>query len=224
MDLREGGAVDARRHWYYRAKARPLLEFAAAQGAVSEIVDVGAGSGFFSDILGERLPGARLIQVDAAYESESPRRRRELPARIGPAALVLLMDVLEHVDDDEAFLRSVVARCARPCAVFVTVPALPSLWSRHDEFLGHRRRYTLERLEDLARRAGLSPVRAYYYFGLLLPAAWLKRRLFPARDSELSTQPGWLDAALGAACRLEHPFRARNRAGGLTCVLEARLP
>ncbi len=224
MDPREAGGIDARRHWYYRAKARLVIEFFDARGAISEVVDVGAGSGFFSEELARHAPGTRLTTVDAAYESEDGRRRKTMPPQIGPGALVLMMDVLEHVEDDGELLRTVLARCSRPCSLFITVPALPALWSAHDEFLGHKRRYTLTSLEALAHAAGLSVERSYYYFGLLLPVAWLKRKLAPARGSELSVQPRWLDWALSTACRLEHPFRAFNRAAGLTCVLEARLP
>ena len=228
MDLREEGAVDPRAHWYYRSKARPLLAFARRGPAPVELVDVGAGGGYFSERAAEACtPGARLARVDSGYERDETAgpvtRLRALPESIGPGALVLLMDVLEHVDDDAGLLRSVVERCRRPCRFFVTVPAFQSLWSPHDDFLGHKRRYRLPELEALVSGAGLTLLSGYYYFGLALLPAWLKRKAAPAAGSELKPLPFPLDAALSALCALEHPLRRANRLAGLTCVAEAAL-
>lgn len=229
MDLREAGAVNPRAHWYYRSKARPLLSFLSQAPAPSEIVDVGAGDGFFGRAAAEACaPRAPLTLVDAHYPADEDdggeRRRRALPPRLPAGALVLLMDVLEHVDDDAGLLRDAVSRCAGPARFFITAPAFQALWSGHDEFLGHRRRYTLPGLESLARGAGLRVDSGYYYFGLLLAPAWLKRRAAPAGGSELRSLPRPLDAALSAACALEHPLRRANRLGGLTCVVEGSRP
>ena len=226
MDLREAGAVDPRAHWYYRSKARPLLAFAARGPLPSEIVDVGAGSGYFSERAAEAwTPRPPLVQVDSGYERDAREpgttRLRALPERVAPGALVVLMDVLEHVDDDAALLRDVAARCAGPCRFFLTVPAFQSLWSPHDDFLGHKRRYRLPQFERLVASAGLRVESGYYYFGLALIPAWLKRRVAPAGGSELAALPRPLDAALAALCALELPLRRANRLGGLTCVVEA---
>jgi hypothetical protein len=228
VDLREQGAVDPRSHWYFRSKARPLLSFLGRGQAPSEIVDVGAGDGFFGRAAADACrPRPPLTLVDDHYAADEDAggetRRRALPERLAPGALVLLMDVLEHVDDDAALLRDAVSRCRAPARFFITAPAHQGLWSGHDEFLGHRRRYTLNGLEAVARGAGLRVDSGYYYFGLLLAPAWLKRRVAPSGGSELRALPRPLDAALAAACALEHPVRRANRLGGLTCVVEAGL-
>lgn len=238
MDLAELPAgVDARAHWYYRAKALPLLAFARAalQGAAPvPLVDIGAGSGIFTDILLDALPGrfSDVWQVDAGYpadeESRDPRavgahHRRRVPPEEVRGGLILLMDVLEHAEDDEGLLRHAAASARGRCPVFITAPAFPSLWSAHDDFLGHKRRYRLGGLRALAERAGLEVLRAYYYFGLLLPAVWIARRLArggPPR-SDLRPLPTPLALALEGLCRLEMPWRSLNRLGGVTGVVEA---
>ena len=53
----------------------------------------------------------------------------------------------------------------------VTVPAFRFLWSGHDVFLEHKRRYTLAEIEQTMRDAGLEVVRGAYYFGLVFPLA-----------------------------------------------------
>lgn len=229
MDLREAGAVDPRSHWYYQAKLRPLLDFLRRGPRPPELVDVGAGSGFFGRKAAAACPSApRLILVDSGYPADEDlpsgdRRLRALPREVPQDSVVLLMDVLEHVDDDAGLLRDAVARCRPPCRFFITVPAFAALWSAHDDFLGHKRRYTLTQLESAVRAAGLRVESGYYYFGLLLPAAWLKRTLAPSGGSELRPLPGAVEAVLAAACALELPARRLNRLGGLTCVVEASL-
>ena len=58
------------------------------------------------------------------------------------ADLVLLMDVLEHMTDDVTLLREYVERVTSGTRFLITVPAFGFLWSGHDEFLRHYRRYT----------------------------------------------------------------------------------
>ena len=85
--------------------------------------------------------------------------------------LVLMMDVLEHVDDDRGLLRHYAAKVPSGAHFLVTVPAFAFLWSGHDVFLEHKRRYRLGEIEAAMRDAGLQVVRGSYYFGLVFPLA-----------------------------------------------------
>lgn len=88
---------------------------------------------------------------------------------------VLLADVIEHVDDDREFLRRVAGFVPSGGVVLITVPALPWLFGPHDRALGHRRRYTLPTLREVARSAGLTEIHATYAFCLFLPLIALLR-------------------------------------------------
>lgn len=126
--------------------------------------DVGAGDAYVARAIAAQLPDeARVVCVDTAY---SERQLRETQAdrkltfvRKQPEEsfdVVLLLDVLEHVRDDVAFLRDLAARRLRPRGILlVTVPAWPSLYGRHDVALGHFRRYRPDALHRLCREAGL---------------------------------------------------------------------
>ena len=67
------------------------------------------------------------------------------------------------------------APACRPCpgprfsVPVMTVPALPWLWSRHDETHHHYRRYTRAGLEAALVLAGLKPVKISYFNTLLFP-------------------------------------------------------
>jgi len=102
--------------------------------------------------------------------------------------LITMFDVLEHVMDDVLFVQETISRFATPGALFFcTVPAFQALFSSHDTFLKHHRRYSLPGLEQILERAGLKVVRSGYLFGLLLPVravAVMVENLFGAADKD----------------------------------------
>ncbi len=177
MDLKEeailGAAIGS--HWYYVAKGRALRAMLGGV-RVPEVLDVGAGSGVFSRQLLDAGVCGSAVCVDPGYACERTERHRGHAIEFRRSVerfsqgLLLMMDVLEHVDDDVGLLRSYAARMPGDGRVLITVPAFACLWSGHDVFLEHRRRYTREHLEATVRAAGLQVVRSRYFFGLLLPA------------------------------------------------------
>jgi SAM-dependent methyltransferase len=144
------------------------------------------------------------------------------------ADLYLLMDVMEHVKDDQEFLKSLVD-VASPGAHFViTVPAFNFLRSAHDIFLGHYRRYTLNDITDVARRAGLVVERRCYYFGSIFPAVAalrISKNVFSkstsAPSSDMRKFPDIANKLVRAVCRVEESAFILNRAFGLTAFVLA---
>lgn len=182
MDVKEedilGPAIGS--HWYYVSKGRALRDFLGGRGA-DEVLDVGAGSGVFSRQLMDRGLARNAVCVDPNYTKEFTEAYGEGELRFVhsvdrvPQDLILMMDVLEHVDDDVGLLRDYTDRMPRGGRVLITVPAFQFLWSGHDVFLEHRRRYTLPQVESVAERAGLRVAKSRYFFGLLFPAVALLR-------------------------------------------------
>ena len=234
MDLKEVGLLkgDQGSHWYYVSKAR-ALERCLGNRDPEKIVDVGAGSGFFSKALLRRTTAKSAICVDPAYardwsetESGKPIAFRQHHA-VDDADLVLLMDVIEHVDDDVGLLRAY-ADSARPGTRFVvSVPAFSWLWSRHDEFLEHRRRYTLNQTLQVMSDAGLSPISGFYFFGALFPAVAanrLWRRLRASKQSlksDLQDYHPLTNTLLKGLCLAECAIARHNRAFGVTAFAVA---
>lgn len=144
------------------------------------VLDIGCGDGYAISELTGVLPSARVAAVDTGLSETQAAElsaaypgidfHRAYDALAGRRYdLVLLLDVLEHVDDDRAFLSDLAARFASPGGLFlVTAPAFDRLMSAHDRFLGHRRRYGLGTLRSLARAAGLEPLQGGYLFQPLL--------------------------------------------------------
>ncbi|HET7844913.1 MAG TPA: methyltransferase domain-containing protein [Xanthomonadales bacterium] len=234
MDLKESGTIggDADRHWYFASKARAVRRV-LGNHFPAQFVDVGAGTGFFSRWFLDHTPAVAAWSVDSGYERDADERRdggkvvhfRRSIDRVD-ARLVLLMDVLEHVDDDVGLLREYVARVPRGSRFLVTVPAFRWLWSAHDDFLEHKRRYTLREAEAVVRAAGLRAISGHYYFAGVFPLAaavrLAHRKVDPPR-SLLVRHGALANASLGAISRLETAVMRFNRAFGLTvvCVAES---
>ena len=234
MDIKELGQLDGppEEHWYYASKFALLSNAVEALGA-RHVVDIGAGSGVFSRLLLERTACASALCVDPAYEvgedveigGKLLRFRRQYDG--SPVDLVLMMDVLEHVDDDVALLRDVKGQMAPGTPRFVTVPAFTFLWSAHDVFLEHRLRYTRATLQAALRSAGLKIDWTRYFYAVIFPLAaavrFLGRGRTPSSGSDLRPVPGFVAAVLKAALRLELRFLFPYlRLPGLSVVALAR--
>ena len=232
MDVKESGLLGGSvgDHWYYRSK-KLALDSMLRGTSFHRVLDIGAGSGIFSRHLLEQ-GGSSAVCVDSAYAEDRLESFFGKPVRfvreIIPcdADLVLLMDVLEHVDDDVQFIKAGVAGAAAGAFVLITVPAFQSLFSAHDRFLEHRRRYTIRSLETTVRAAGLEIVSTRYFFALLLPVAAAIRvlqRNSPPRSS-LILHSRFVNALLTLAHRMELPLFRFNRLGGLSVFCLARVP
>ena len=238
MDLKEeeilGPAVAT--HWYYLSKGRVMRSFLGDFRA-DEVLDVGAGSGVFSRQLLDAGICRRAVCVDPWYPDErvEAHGNHEIEFRRSveqvPQRLILMMDVLEHVDDDVGLLREYCDRMPSDGMVLITVPAFQFLWSGHDVFLEHRRRYTATSLQAAVRAADLEVVRWRYFFGLLFPVVaalrWNDRRRMDRGQIEpksaIKKYPATVNRVLTLVHDLERivlfPF---NRLAGLTVICLAR--
>lgn len=229
MDLKESALFNGVQgaHWYYAAKAALLLRYVRGTSP-RRVLDVGAGSGFFARTLLGALPVRSGVCLDTGYERDwlesvdgKPLEFRRATG-VTDADLILLMDVLEHVDDDVAVLRSYVETAPPGARFVISVPAFSWLWSAHDTFLGHRRRYTLRRVSALLVAAGLQPTSVFYFYGLVFPAAAVRRLAHRLRlgsapvSSDLREHAPWLNALLHRACLAELRVARFNRAFGLS--------
>jgi SAM-dependent methyltransferase len=230
MDLKEQQALagQAHLHWYYRAKSAAMLRMLAGSD-FDKVLDVGAGSGFFSRYLLDHTACREAVCVDPNYPAETQELQGGKPIRFVRHAenfdghVVLMMDVLEHVPDDVGLLRDYAALAPRGARVLITVPAMPWMWSSHDVFLEHYRRYTVASMAKVIDEAGLKKLSLCYYFGFTLPLAAsvrLGRRLIPGRaavpGSDMRVHTKLVNAALLEICRAELAVFQFNRIAGLS--------
>jgi hypothetical protein len=215
MDLIEAtGAGSSHRHPWELARLWVLRQLIAKRVTLSPgsaVIDIGCGDAFVIGSLASDFPTTEFIGVDAMFTEDIVKAQQQrLPPNVHlvrdldavptsrPATLILLMDVLEHIEDDGGFLGDLLSRpIAGPATqLIVTVPAYQSLFSSHDVFLKHFRRYTNRQLRNRLEGAGLRVLDMGYFFASLLPlriAAVIGERLSPPAPSAgtgLSTYAG----------------------------------
>ncbi len=215
-------------HWWY-AERRYLLRRELRGLRPGVAVDVGAAGGGNTRVL--RDAGWRAVAVEYGADGAEVAHERRLSVVRGDACalpfrdcsvdLVVAFDVLEHLEDDAAAVAEV-RRVLRPGGTYlVAVPADMTLWSAHDEAVGHVRRYARAELLDLVASRGLHIEHMRAWNVLLRPVArWHRRK---QRGSDLQPLHPAVNTALRAAVTLERvlPVRSGN---GVSLLLRASNP
>lgn len=236
MDLKESHILNdqVEQHWYYHSKMAAIKAYTKSL-AFDNILDIGAGSGFFARSLLIDGQAKAAVCVDPNYDNETNEQVDGRPLQFRKQVdvrhfeLFLLMDVLEHVEDDVGLLLEYSKHAPAESYFLISVPAFNFLWSGHDEFLEHYRRYTLSQLKHVAINAGLKPTTGSYYFGLVFPLAVVSRivKRFSKRSqtnpkSQLKQHHPLVNGVLKLACRAELPLLKHNRIICLTAFLLAK--
>lgn len=204
------------RHWWWRAREAAILDLLgelAPDGGFGRILDVGCGDGLFFSGLA-RFGEPEGLEVDEALVTEAGRARGKI--HVGPFdalfepghrfGLVTLLDVIEHIDDDVAALRHAARLAAPDGLVVITVPAFQALWTAHDQYNHHLRRYRRASLLAVAREAGLEIRSCRYLFHWLFPLKLLlrlKERLSPGTPAMPEVPAPGTNRLFYRFCRLE---------------------
>lgn len=168
------------------------------------IVEVGAGSGSFSElILEHQLDSLTLVEpsTDMFGLLRHHLKKHPLSARLKmyndifssvageikstrQPDSIIYVNVLEHISDDESELQVVHQTLEDSGRLFIFVPAMQWLYSRFDKNIGHFRRYAKNELENKCRKAGFKVLKSSY-FDLMGIAPWLlKYRLMKSETME----------------------------------------
>jgi hypothetical protein len=241
MDLKELEAgVNPEVHWYYQSKILPLYNYVSKVLKNTQsltIVDVGSGSGFFAMSVEKKFSSlikkVYLVDINytpreiAATKGAKIEKVLAIPPRI-ENGLVILMDVLEHLEDDLKMLNEIKSACVGSNNYFfITVPAFLWLWSGHDVYLGHYRRYRIATLTAVLKKAKYSVENTYYLYGILLPVVWLVRKFsnIKKKDAISNMRPfnPLVNKILLAVTSMEMKITSLNKLRGVTVVAQGKV-
>lgn len=241
MDLKElESGVNPEVHWYYQSKLLPLINYTRKvlkSTPQLTIVDVGSGSGFFAISLERAFPGQikKVYLVDINYTNDEMAATRgskiektlRIPDKI-ENGLVILMDVLEHLEDDLKMLNEIKAACVGDNNYFfITVPAFNSLWSGHDDYLGHYRRYKIPTLSSVLKKANYRITNTYYLYGSLFPMVWAARKISNLKKKEATSNMRpfnpLTNKVLLTLTSAEMSLTTANKMFGVTCVGQGKI-
>jgi 2-polyprenyl-3-methyl-5-hydroxy-6-metoxy-1,4-benzoquinol methylase len=159
----------------------------ALVAAAREMAEVGCGQGLLQrqieDAYGRKVIGFDLNVNGLKHNLSRSSRvccydvyQRDAAFR-GAFDLVFLWDVIEHIRDEDEFVKAVMFHTAPGGRLVVNVPAGEWAFSGYDRAAGHYRRYSAESLKATAERNGLKILR-WSYWGLPLVPTVAARKLW----------------------------------------------
>ena len=167
-----------------------------------EVLEIGAGVGAMTRWLSARARHVTALEPDEGYRARIDGLRLPNVSTIGgrvedlagtslEADAAVLVNILEHLDDDAAALTAIHARLRPGGLACILVPAHHRLFGSLDEAYGHRRRYSTAQVGRLLARSGFAVDRLRYFnpvgaAGWLVMGRLLQRRTISARAVTLA--------------------------------------
>ena len=197
--------------FWHRFRSDSVIRYLRKYSGTSSVVDIGAGAGVFGIHLKKAVPEAQYFFIEPI-----PSLQASLSARFGSSAALdssssfqqssfVMLDVLEHIDDDHGYLSDLKTKMPSGSLLIVTCPASMLLWSKWDVQMGHCRRYSRKGLVDLFRDVGFDLLESKYMFHAFVLPAYLrtKKEVIGPEFPRLSV---FLNSAVYWYCKFENVF------------------
>lgn len=175
-----------KKHWWFIGR-RTLLHLAIQRYARKKnnlkILDVGCGTGGTMLALQQygKVWGIDISKLCIDYCKKNGLKNvqiagaTKLPFKENTFDIVLMLDVIEHVKNDNKAMAEA-KRVLKPNGLLlITIPALPLVWSVYDTEQGHHKRYLANDLRVLAQNNQLHIHKiTYFNFILSIPIAFIR--------------------------------------------------
>ena len=210
-------------HWWHKVK-RDLESFFLKKylpDKNNKLLDVGCGAGKNIEAF-SRL--GECWGIDSSSDAISFCKKRGITKAIKGSIekipfskqsfnIITALDVLEHVNDLKS-LKEIYRVLKTNGVIIITVPAFPKLWSRWDEVLHHKRRYTKKSLERILQENSFRILKISYVYSFLVLPVFLIRLIkqFFFKDyypSDFKLSSPLVNSLLSFVCRFEKSFVTR---------------
>lgn len=176
MDLIESNNNIINRHPWELSRLDILTKEIKKYHSKGLILDIGCGDSFFDkNLLKKNINVKRIYGIDIflykkidicgyyVVNDYSKLNNKKFDT-------ILMFDVLEHIPNDELFLKETVDKLLKKDGkIIMTIPAHQFLYSRHDKYLKHYRRYNIKMIRELCKKTNYRIVNYhYFYFSLFL--------------------------------------------------------
>lgn len=198
--------VEDRSYWFlHRNKIilQSLSNHIKPLSNLGTFLDLGGGNGFVASAI--QKSGVETYLVEPGMGCFNAKLRglkniymcgiQDLPQSLN-FDIIGMFDVVEHISEPVAFLRSAGVHLKTNGNLMITVPAYNFMFSQEDVIAGHFRRYTLKSLTAELELAGFEVTYSSYFFSILLLPIFVFRTLpfilkkhFGKNDRPLQVNP-----------------------------------
>ena len=173
------------KHWWFIGRRRILkcLLLRFLKKKTTNFLDIGCGTGKWIKKWAEKQAVFGVdMYLPILKECKSSGLKRVtqgvlqcMPLKNDSFGCITLLDVLEHIDDEDLALEEV-KRVAKPDAiVMLTVPAFSFLWGSQDLVSHHKRRYTVKDIISLMQKHGFAVMKVSCFNTILFPIIFVIR-------------------------------------------------
>lgn len=187
MDVKEFIAIQGqnfRRHPWEIVRSKVLTFWVSKSKQQGKIVDIGSGDAFLADSIAQHYKSSEVYAVDSSYNDKtltgiSKNKSSNLhfynklssaSTHYGSINIVVMMDILEHIEHPEMLLKEVLALPGinQDTTILITLPAYQFLFSQHDKNLGHFKRYNIKVARKMLPEELFRVKYSGYFFNSLL--------------------------------------------------------
>lgn len=168
-------------YWWYvgrRSIIEEVLKKYVAGFSYNYLLDLGCGTGINFDIF--KKFANHVVGIDNSSEALYYAHQRgfattrlaniaKLDYADSSIGIITILDVLEHLPNEETVLREVSRILGPEGLLIITVPAYQFLWSEHDIALYHERRYTAGSIRSILEKNNFQIIKLSYIISFLLP-------------------------------------------------------
>jgi hypothetical protein len=183
--------------------SKATAEIGCGNGLLQKEVEDRYGTPVAGFDLNELALRKNVSRISPLYCYDIHQRNPEFSGRFD---LLLLCDVLEHIEAEHHFLQSVKFHLSCSGTLIINVPAHQFFLSDYDRAAGHVRRYSREHLATVAKQSGFA-IRALTYWGLpLVPLLLARKGISMSKTngkSGFDTRGRFINDLLGSLARCE---------------------
>jgi len=199
-------------YWWFVARNRLVKKVFGKICNISKgetILDAGCGTGGFAKVMSENY---KVYCLDTSALALGYCKKRGLTNLVNSTLgnfksdglnikAVLMLDVVEHIEDDREVVSQVYNHLAEGGYFVATVPAYQWMWSGHDNLHMHYRRYNRKNFNELLVNCGFSIEYSSYFNTLLFPVAFAVRmieKIFRLKKNRTGVDvvPGFINETL----------------------------
>jgi len=191
------------KYWWFVARRKIIKKLISTMNLPknAKILEVGCGAGgnllmlsqfgdvFATDFNQKAVDYSRALNI--AKEVEQGKLPEDVAFPSEKFDLIVAFDVIEHIEEEQETLTVLRNQLKEGGRLFLTVPAYQFLWSKYDEMVHHKRRYTKTSLLEVLNNTKFKTTYISYFNFFLSPlVAFTKilQKILPQNRDRLASE------------------------------------